>query len=143
MVNSNLTSPHRVGLCMCNGGRTNLVKPQNTSYFIYLQLKAKGVLLVSYSLLKEKTCRLEKVAGRREKNPWLQLDRRSECFLLANYMKLTWRKHPDCLADSYKHLNVNWMAAGSRQSRYNHGFIFPSCNFFTPTCFSAMVSKIM
>jgi len=54
---------------MCNGGRTNLVKPQNTSYFIYLQLKAKGVLLVSYSLLKEKTCRLEKVAGRREKNP--------------------------------------------------------------------------
>ena len=42
------------------------------------------------------------------------------------YMKLEGRKHPGKL------LNVNWMAAGLRLFRYNHGF------FLIPASFSNM-----
>jgi len=52
--------------------------------------------------------------------------------LLSGYncknMKLGGRKHPDHMGDAYKHLSVN-MAAGSRLSRCNHGFLLIPASF--------------
>ena len=41
------------------------------------------------------------------------------------------RKHPDHLADSCKHLSVNWMTAGLRLPRYSQGFFLLSATIQT------------
>ena len=46
-------------------------------------------------------------------------------------MKLTKRKHPDHLADSCKHLSVNWMAAGSRLPMQVQSWIFSPFSTFS------------
>ena len=46
-------------------------------------------------------------------------------------MKITRRKHPDRLVDSFKCLSVNQMAAGSRLPRSSHGFFLLSATFQT------------
>ena len=70
---------------------------------------------------------------------WMEQNRQkiSKCIISKFRLKPSsnwFGEHPDCLADSYKCLNVNWMAAGSRLSGWNHGF------FLLPASFSNMFS---